>query len=532
MKSINSQKSKTGFFRTINNRFAVVLSIAIVSCLLIIEIISFTNMYGVVNKKGREMMELACEKAGSSMDEDYGRLLYISQAMSSTGVAGRLFEKYLTTENYLQRYNAALDLDREVSNLLFTTGDAFAVYYDESTGHNYLEAIQRLRGNRLDEDALHILNSTAEIDYHSVHRSFNKLSRPYVVSIKRSRVAAANDDVVAYIEYPVDVDGILSGNSDEATAGYMFVQLGSDGLAGYSTSAEIPEGTDLSAILKTGESFGTWNNYKWQCRRSDYGFTTVIMQPSARFYQDAYSKVSYVWVGLAASILLVLLTIKLLADMQRSDKRKSALEKEILYYQINPHFLLNTLNSAYWLSKTDKDNIGDYIARLTSILRYSLGRDNSTSTLRHDLDMMKSYLVLQSYRHDFTYSMDVEEGEYLETIVPRLFIQPVLENSIEHGMDEGGALNMSVYCRAHRIFVKVADNGTGVGPEILEAINNPSAEADEDLGIGLRYVRVMLRSVCGEDFSIKMMNTRDSETGSISGTEFSISFPEKIQEND
>ena len=126
-------------------------------------------------------------------------------------------------------------------------------------------------------------------------------------------------------------------------------------------------------------------------------------------------------------------------DQEQQIKRKS--ELKVLQSQINPHFLMNALNTVKWMSVVQHtDDIAAYVTHLGYILSYSLGKTDYETTLRTELKVLQNYLELQQTTYDFEYVLDVEEGEYLNQPCARFLLQPVAENSVCHNMDEFGHL--------------------------------------------------------------------------------------------
>nr|WP_276576542.1 histidine kinase [Caldicoprobacter algeriensis] len=194
-------------------------------------------------------------------------------------------------------------------------------------------------------------------------------------------------------------------------------------------------------------------------------------------------------------------------DIEKKEKQRHALEVEKLYYQINPHFLMNALNSVHWMAVINKQHdISNYISKLNYILSYSLGKTDQDTTLRTEIKMLQTYLDLQKMRYDFEAFVNVVEGDYLDTHVPRLILQPLAENAICHGLDQNGILTIDVSpdYQSNMIKVVIQDNGKGLDPQILESISYPGHLNNGAFGqgIGLRYVYFMLESFYGDRASM------------------------------
>jgi len=157
-------------------------------------------------------------------------------------------------------------------------------------------------------------------------------------------------------------------------------------------------------------------------------------------------------------------------------KEKEA-ELAALQSQINPHFLYNVVNSIQWLALKNKDQeVADLIYSLGSIFQFTLGNKQKMSTIRQEVDLLYNYLKLQKqcYGNHFEYEISVENG-LGEIFIPRLILQPLVENSIVHGVhgnesrQEKIIIKVNVYLSTdHKnINLEVVDNGPGIKPEIL-----------------------------------------------------------------
>ena len=92
----------------------------------------------------------------------------------------------------------------------------------------------------------------------------------------------------------------------------------------------------------------------------------------------------------------------LIDDVVEKEKNIQRTEYEKLLYQINPHFLLNTLNSVQWMARMSKqNNIMEFVQRLKRLLSYNLGKEGMQTTLRTEIDIVKDYIALEQMRYDF-----------------------------------------------------------------------------------------------------------------------------------
>ena len=192
----------------------------------------------------------------------------------------------------------------------------------------------------------------------------------------------------------------------------------------------------------------------------------------------------------------------LISNMVEKEKSIQKTEYEKLIYQINPHFLLNTLNSVQWMAQMScQRDISEFVQRLKKLLSYNLGKEGSQTTLRMELEIVKEYIALQQMRYDFVIEMHIEDGDYLDQPTVRMLFQPLVENAIRYGLGDDEKISIQVFedVARHLAVVTISDSGKGLTQEEIDEINQPfdydwEYRKNENRGIGLRYVKAMLES--------------------------------------
>lgn len=208
-------------------------------------------------------------------------------------------------------------------------------------------------------------------------------------------------------------------------------------------------------------------------------------------------------------------------DMQ---KEKIKIEMEALQAQINPHFLYNTLNMIKWMATVIKaDNIINSIVALGNILSPVFKSDEIMWTLRQELEYADNYMKIMNWRFGNSIEFLFETDDRLmDCKTPRFVLQPVIENSITHGMDEAEGqfrvLIIVVMEETGDITIKVMDSGTGVTQERISAINDMleawhSAKAGSpQSGIGLYNVQKRIKTYFGNKYGLVMQKSPDGGT--------------------
>ncbi|MGI5977662.1 MAG: histidine kinase [Candidatus Limivicinus sp.] len=168
------------------------------------------------------------------------------------------------------------------------------------------------------------------------------------------------------------------------------------------------------------------------------------------------------------------------ANLERSvdrQKKLNSAQVRLMQAQLNPHFLYNTLDSIKWLGVTNNvPQISSMATDLAGILRDSISGEEFV-TLEHELEIIERYLEIQYIRFEdrFVCETDVEE-RFQHCIIPKLSLQPLVENAIIHGVadQEEGYIKITAEERDGDLLLCVADNGCGIPEDVLEALRDPA----------------------------------------------------------
>lgn len=190
----------------------------------------------------------------------------------------------------------------------------------------------------------------------------------------------------------------------------------------------------------------------------------------------------------------------LLIEAEQSQKLQAKMQVEQLMYQINPHFLMNTLNTIHWLavSKNDQD-IDTVVMALNKLLFYNLKMNNDNSCVVDEINAIQQYITLQQKRFSFEYELQVLDQSALEIKIPHFILQPLVENAIYHGVGENGKITIKVD-KKKNLELYVIDNGEGMTQEIMDKLfaKSMSANSGNEMGIGLNYVIKILKNSYGD----------------------------------
>jgi two-component system, LytTR family, sensor kinase len=187
--------------------------------------------------------------------------------------------------------------------------------------------------------------------------------------------------------------------------------------------------------------------------------------------------------------------------------------------QINPHFLFNTLNSVSSLIRTDPNQARVMVLRLSKVLRRLLRKHENFNPLREELNFIEDYLAIETVRfgEKLRFERDIAD-DTLDMLVPSMLLQPLVENSIKHGLSkkvEGGTIRIRTFRTESRLHLLVEDDGVGIPEEKLATLL--------DRGIGVTNVHERLKVLFGAEYRMWV----ESQPGK--GARIEIEVPELQQ---
>lgn len=206
---------------------------------------------------------------------------------------------------------------------------------------------------------------------------------------------------------------------------------------------------------------------------------------------------------------------ELLETVKTEQKRMRTAEFKALQAQINPHFLYNSLDSINWLvRKGNTEKAIEMISALTTFFRIGLSKGRDIITVREELEHVRSYLVIQKIRYEnqFEYSfyVDPETENYF---VPKLMLQPVVENALYHGIklcDRKCILMIQVLSHGDRIEIEVLDNGAGMDAETLESVRKAMEHKGENRAnsYGVVNVNDRIQILAGQEYGLRLTSEK------------------------
>lgn len=187
--------------------------------------------------------------------------------------------------------------------------------------------------------------------------------------------------------------------------------------------------------------------------------------------------------------------------------------------QINPHFLYNTLESINWRAKASGEvEISRMVEALGYLLRAALSHSSKTVSLQQELDFVRCYLTIQQTRYDDQLICTLEADKDLYDVpVPKLLIQPLVENAIRHALEEmveTCSIHIRVYHDSTRIYIQVENSGSAFPDNLLEKLERGSIQP-HGFGIGLTNIHQRIQLTHGKNYGLFLFNQNDFAVAQI-----------------
>lgn len=547
-------------FKTLHQRLSFIVIVEISVSLLLLILVSYQTIQSIEKNKLMTSMVYSLQQITDKMERSYMDMVQISQQMSPQGVVGYQLDSFFMSQTNYDRFQIKQQISENLVKISFANSSiGNRMYFDPASNEYYFYNFAAREG--FSPLKLDFLRKNGSVYYHPLHQSATMATGTWqVLSVAREITLGNGAELVIYIEARLEAEENINAISKTQNMNYILLQLDSEDRILYSNSKNFTIG-QVFRIEKEKEInnsyFGRYGSYVG-VRQATASCTNVLLLPAREYNREFYTWIRNVVVIIFLVFFLIIFSSivisrliykplsifskemkkmgrgdlntisvhtgaaeydelfaqfntmkkqiqKLLKDVETVMNEKHQLEIEKIYYQINPHFLMNSLHSIHWLAKMhNQTEIENFTTELNYILAYSLGKIDKQATVRTELKMLQAYLTLQKMRYDFYSTVEVEEGDYLHTPTARMILQPIAENAIHHGLGESGILKVHVLHSNLRntIIITIEDNGRGLSAEELTNIQEPfqkdTARDSKSNGIGLRYVRSMLESFYGD----------------------------------
>ncbi|QGQ98305.1 sensor histidine kinase [Paenibacillus psychroresistens] len=184
-----------------------------------------------------------------------------------------------------------------------------------------------------------------------------------------------------------------------------------------------------------------------------------------------------------------------------------SMELKALQAQINPHFLYNTLDLIYWKAlRIKEESIYEVVQALSKFYKLSLSKGEDIVTIRNELEHIQAYVDIQNarFKNGINLIIDVPD-EFYAYKLPKITLQPLIENSIIHGIleteEERGTITISGYMDEHKFILELKDDGVGISEEKINTIFKMNT-VDAFHGYGVNNINKRIKLLYGEEYGI------------------------------
>ncbi|EQB86758.1 two-component system LytT family sensor kinase [Clostridium punense] len=226
-----------------------------------------------------------------------------------------------------------------------------------------------------------------------------------------------------------------------------------------------------------------------------------------KLYYSVENGISYTTENLAIGLSHLISTQLEISKVGQLKDMATKSEIKALQAQINPHFLFNALNTIVSFLRFNPNKARELIVNLSNYLRYNIENTSTFVDISKELEQVKAYVEIEKARFGdkLQVAYDIDESIILK--IPSLIIQPLVENSIKHGILEGSSsgnvkITVKKYDSKHTIVI-VEDDGIGISPHIIEAIKTNTIQENK---IGLSNVNSRLKYIYGKGLIIERLH--------------------------
>jgi len=560
---------------SLKSRLILVLLLSSLIPLLLIGSVTYYSIFSILQNKIQKGIESSLAQVCQAIENTLNNLDYTSRQLSfADGRVGSDLQLFFSSQSTSEKFNLTRELENNLLLMNFTNPNiGMTFYYLSDTGRPMFENLEVDPAVRLEN--FPIISRSRGITFQGPHETAYRYGHNMVFSIMRK--VENLDHMYVYIETNFDLfEQLLSKQQYQMDVAYLLVNQdgtiiysdsGRDALIGNSYfSGNEGDGTELAG-LEGYYRFEQTNREGWKLvvavRKSEFSREIRQWFTQAMFIVALCLLVSLLlaWLvwrmvyypmkvlgreirtfdasntsGRVASLkarefndLLYQFRIMrvrirdLLLEVEQKERRKREIEVEKLYVQINPHFLHNTLNTIQWMARANgQAEIDRFVSVFSRVLHYNLGKDGGIVRMENELEALQNYINLQQTRYNHKFDVRVQVDPATSKVpIPRFILQPLVENSLYHGLgDEGGVIEVTVRMETDgHVSIIVTDDGAGMSPAELDRLIGSEAERKVGIGIGLQFVNKTMAFYYGEAYRLQV----ESELGK--GTRMQLRIP-------
>ncbi len=336
-----------------------------------------------------------------------------------------------------------------------------------------------------------------------------------------------NGETIGYVVFDIleqDVMHVIENSSVD-----IFVLIDSYYNSIITNNSSILNEIGKLSIIKYDKEYVTFRDIKYFYSKNELlpsKLSIVVFSPVGLVKELMITSFLFMFLTL---LIMIVVVIKLsdivtrrrteLINQELHNRTKLATIKQ-LEAQFNPHFIFNTLETLKYLLQFNQEKSMDLIIHFAKILRYSIYHEEKSIGLSDDLDYIQSYLMIQKYRYGTRLTYTVAYDESLKNlIVPKLILQPIIENCIVHGYTHKENLHIDITITRSRknLTMVVTDNGDGIPDERLKEVKGLLKKEynTESSSIGLYNVQKRIQLLYGKGYGVSLRSKVSKGTSVI-----------------
>lgn len=535
--------------------------------------ISLYTINSILTNKVESSIQSNLKQEILGLENTLNNLNHVSQQLAFGIGNNKLLEQLYYEKDPFIKSRYRNDLKGDLNVITFSNPNVGLTFYYYKDKQEYDFENFPVRDN-FSISKLPMMESYPEITYYGPHISNNRSNKNLVFSTMR-KVNVTHDNIYVYIETGFNTTKSLFEPEDDIKKSRQILILNNNGEITYSQNEALFPVNSVFPFSDGEVTSGIYEQYIWHKEVSNQGWSIVSIFPKGEMNQEKnqwYIQISIFFLIFGTAVIIIgtflsrmvykplekfnseiktlinsnvknntdLINIpefdyllfktremkkkiwELYGQIEQKEKRRADLEVEKLLYQINPHFLMNTLDTVHWLAMMNgQKDIDKLVLSLNRLLQYNLGKMGDATTIGGEIEALKEYLQLQRIRYDFQFDVDIDvDDDAMLLAIPRFILQPLVENALYHGVSDEGYIHVDIRL-GDKLDITIQDNGSGMSEEkVDQLLNDDSLDSQKvGMGIGMKYVIRILESNYGDQatFNIK------SEIGK--GTIVTMSLP-------
>ena len=488
--------------------------------IFVVGFLLFYSLSTVMVKEAVSSTEMSVSQSGKYLEVYIDRLKTMSNLVSHDQDVVGLFshKEELSREQYATRINRliseAIESDTSIKSIILISKDGKVFSNEKKLDMSMSEDMMK------EEWYVNAIHSDLPKLTSARMQSFSMDKDLWVISISEEIVDENGDNIgVAVLDIPYTTLETYLMDLHLGDSGYAFILNSENKVVfhhdvAYYTNTELIQ--SLVEIKNEKSGYMTSSNTlisKYKMQNTDWTLIGVCKVEAVTIIRRQI--IETILFGFAVILVGVIFTTILLKRLtEELSKREEDIhthEMNALYSQINPHFLYNTLDTIVWMAEFNQsEDVIKITKSLAQFFRLSLNKGENLTTLRDEVDHVKQYLYIQKqrYQEKLTYEFDIDES-LLEVLVPKIILQPMIENSIYHGIQEldgEGKITITIskcLSEVDDFVIEIQDNGVGFAyKNEIELL--PQSNKTRLGGVGLKNVHQRIQLYCGAGYGVTL----------------------------